>query len=224
MKKLILVLSGVACLFSSNTFAASNWVEKPLQVQNAEPEPLGERTLPVQEVKYKNYSNSTNSVSDKTNSFNIAFSGAKLGSNDLGGDENFKGVDIGLTSFYDKWVAGFGYTYLNSSDLDASQIYSKFGYQLFNQNNSYSIAFLGIGYTWASAKDFDVKLEYFTVPVELEVGHYLQSNIAVYGAIGYEWLSNTSAEACYGGFCGSDSSSEFDVDGLTYKAGIRYNF
>ncbi|MBJ8440022.1 hypothetical protein [Acinetobacter junii] len=224
MKKLILVLSGVAYLLSTNTFAASNWVEKPLQVQNAEPEPLGERTLPVQEVKYKNHSNSTNSVSDKTTSFNIAYSGAKLGSNDMGGDEKFNGVELGFTTLIDKWAVGFGYTYLNSSDWDASQIHSKLGYKIFDQNNTYGLASLGIGYTWASAKDFDVKLEYFTIPVELEVGHYLQSNFAVYGAVGYEWLSNTSAEACYGAFCASDSSSELDIDGVTYKVGIRYNF
>jgi hypothetical protein len=222
MKYILLVLSGVCCLVSSNSFATSSgWADKPLQVQNAEPEPLGERTLPVQEVKY---TNSKYSGNDKSTSFNIAYSGAKLGSNDLGGDEKFNGIELGFTTLFDKWVVGFGYTYLNSSDIDASQIFSKLGYKIFDQNNTYGIASLGIGYTWASAKDFDVKLQYFTIPAELEIGHYVQNNLAVYGAFGYEWLSNTSVEACYGGFCGSDSSSELDIDGITYKAGIRYNF
>ena len=72
MKYILLVLSGVCCLVSSNSFATSSgWADKPLQVQNAQPEPLGERTLPVQEVKYNN---STYSVSDKSTSFNIAYS------------------------------------------------------------------------------------------------------------------------------------------------------
>ena len=217
MKKLILILSGA--ILSVSTYA-----DKPLQVQHGEPMPLGEPATYKEPVKYSYTESSTGVQSDHVNSFNIAYMGAKLGSSDLGGDENFNGVDLGFTSFYEKWVVGFGYTYLNSSEWDASQIYSKLGYKVFDQNNTYGLASFGVGYSWASAKDIDLKLEYFTVPVDLEIGHYVNNNMAFYGSLGYQWLSNTSAKVCIGSICASDSSSEFDIDGVTYKLGLRYKF
>lgn len=234
MNKLVIaIMSG---LISATVFA-----DRPLSVQHGEPAALGE---PVEYKALAKTQYSANTYSNPVNyktSLNIAYAGTKLGSNDLGGDEKFNGVDIGLSSISDKLVIGVGYTYLKGEifdvDTDVSQLYSKLGYNFFNQDNTYGIASIGLGYTWASGDSFDLdledfpdpvnldaSLEYFTIPLELEIGHYLQNNMAVYGAIGYQWLMNTSFELCGNGVCESDSFSELDVDGVTYKVGLRFNF
>ena len=214
MKKLILMTA----LISVCTGTMAN---QPLNIQHGAPEPLGE---PVQYKETSRYNPQSNFSKDSYASFNLGYAGAKLGFDDLGGDSRFNGVDIGLSAVQDNLMIGFGYSYLDESDLDYSEIYSKFGYRLFNQNNNYGVASIGVGYAWIDAKDLPLKLEYFTIPVEFELGHYIQPNLAVYAALGYKWLSNTEAEACLGDVCASGSSSELDVDGVTYKAGLRLNF
>ena len=213
MKKLILVgVIGVAStVVSANT---------PLNIQSGQPAPMGE---PVKSQPVKSHA-ANKLVGDSYASFSAAYSGSKIGADDVGGDSRFSGVDLGLVGAQGDLSAGVGFTYQADSDWKYSEIYSKFGYRLFNQNNNYGIVSTGVGYAWLSAKDYAIDLDYFVLPVELEVGHYFQSNLAMYAALGYKWLWNTSGEACYGNVCASGSSSELDVDGMTYKAGLRYNF
>lgn len=217
MKTLLIALSAV--LLSTTIYA-----DRPLNPQYGEPMPLGERTQYVEPVKSKYSEKSYETANAYTGSFNIGYVGTKIGSNEMGGDEKFNGLDIGFSSHSNNWVAGLNFTYLNATYLRASQLYSKFGYTIFDQNNTYGITSFGIGYTWVTAKDENAQLEYFTVPAEIEIGHYIQPNLALYGSLGYQWLLNTNAEACVGMYCGSGSSSELDVDGVQYKAGVRFKF
>lgn len=222
MKKLVFIgLMGLVAA-SAN---ASDWQEKPLPVNYGTPQPMGApvKAQPIR-TEQNNYRNSYSSASDSYTTFNIGYAGSKIGSNDMGGDENFNGVDLGFMGVMGDFLGGIGYTYQGGDDFNYSEFYSKFGYKLFNQNNNYGIASIGLGYVWANEEYYDVDLEYFTMPVEFEFGHYVQPNLALYGAVGYKWLWNTSVDACYMGYCASDSGSEYDVDGVTYKAGLRYNF
>ena len=215
MRKLI--LAGVVGVVS--TVAGAN---KPLMLQQGEPAPMGN---PVQyQAPKKSYSSSASSALGDYVSFNAAYSGSKIGTENLGGDSKLNGIDLGFVGVRDNLSAGVGLTYQGDNDWNYTEIYSKFGYRLFNQNNNYGIASIGTGYAWMSAKDFPIDLEYFVIPVELEVGHYIQNNLAVFGALGYKWLWNTVTEVCVSNVCGSDSLAEMDVDGATYKVGLRYNF
>jgi hypothetical protein len=222
MKKLVLiVLMGLV----AGTTNANQWQEQPLAINNEMPQQMGEpvKAQPVR-MEQNNYLNISGSNSDSYTTFNIGYAGSKIGSNDMGGDEKFNGVDLGISGVRGNLIGGFGYTYQGGDDLNYSEIYSKLGYKLFNQNNSYGVASIGVGYAWASADDYDIDLEYITMPIEMEIGYQVQPNLAFYGAVGYKWLWNTDVSVCYMGICGSDSGSDYDVDGVTYKAGLRYNF
>lgn len=219
MKRILTtLLTGAISTFTM----AATWQEQQLPVQRAEPAPMGE---PVQyQAPKKSYSSSASSAFGDYVSFNAAFSGSRIGAENVGGDSTFSGIDLGIMGGQENLSAGLGFTYQADSDWKYSEVYSKFGYRLFSQNNNYGIVSTGVGYAWLSAKDYAIDLDYFVLPVELEVGHYFQPKLAAYAALGYKWLWNTSGEVCYSNICGSGSSSELDVDGMTYKAGLRYNF
>lgn len=213
MRKLF--LAGAIGVFS--TVAVAN---TPLVIQQGQPEPMG---APVAHKPAKTYQ-PNKAISDGRASLTIAYSGSKIGAEDLGGDSRLNGIHVGFDAIQNNLMAGVGFTYQNDSDWKYSEIHSKFGYYFLNQANSYGVASFGIGYAWMPAKEFPIDLEYLVLPIEVEVGHYIHNNLAVFGALGHKWLWNTVTEVCLGNFCGSDTLAEMDIDGFTYKLGIRYDF
>lgn len=69
-----------------------------------------------------------------------------------------------------------------------------------------------------------VELEYFTIPAALEVGYKIFPQVDMFGAFGYQWMFNRDAKVCFDSDCVSGNADELDLNGVTYKAGIRYNF
>ena len=81
MKKLILMTA----LISVCTGTMAN---QPLTIQHGAPEPLGEPVTYKETTRYNTQSNFSKSYA----SFNLGYAGAKLGSDDLGGNSRFNGI------------------------------------------------------------------------------------------------------------------------------------
>lgn len=214
------IFSGCVILTAS-LVATNTWSDMPLQVNYGAPQELGERTI---QPERQAYSNET-----KTNikpSVFLEYYGSKIGSDDLGGDEKLNGIGTGITfTAANTYSTTFGVNFQKNSDWKSTEIDIKGGYRFYDQSNTYADASLGLGYAWIDADDYDIKLRYVTLPIELEVGHYFQSNLAAYAGLGYKWLYiDHYDDVCVSYFCGTNASEVLDMDGITYKMGIRYNF
>lgn len=122
--------------------------------------------------------------------------------------------------------------YQNSSDYDADYYEFTSGGQLniFNQNNIYALLTAGLGYTVVDSSYAVDTAAFVTLPVGLEVGYSFGPNVSLFGGVGYKWLWDiTTKEECTNGYYYSYCEKTVgdvigDVDGVTYRAGIRYNF
>lgn len=226
-KSLFALMLGV---FATSTFA-NDWRQLPTY-QN--PPEMGEATKAVpQSTITKRYGYSNNQDEIGQYSVALGYMGSKIGSNDLGGDENFNGFFInGDYDFYPKLSAWLEYAYQDASDMDFNQVSIGLKYKLYEDEQIYSTASAGVGYAWLKESGYDsdyginasLDLRYVTLPIALEVGYKINPNFSVLANVGYEWLFNQDSEACVNSYCASGSDSELDVDGVTYKVGLRYNF
>ncbi|ENU27018.1 hypothetical protein F992_01622 [Acinetobacter modestus] len=241
MKKLAIVLSGV--LFSTFVYA-----DKPLNVQSGYSMPAlesgqsaNERAIPLAEKK--SYSEWSNKRTNNTTSSLYAHYTQQNGkfSNDI--DVDLKGGTIGFstTPYSSGWWVEF--EYLKNTEYSADYYEATFGghYNIINSNGFYTLATTGMGVGVGSADGFD-DTAYLTLPIGLEAGYSFAPNLSVFGGVGYKWnweikdnrtrcndgtTSNSSGSGTCSWHGGVDTSYDYtigDFDGLTYKAGIRYNF
>lgn len=114
---------------------------------------------------------------------------------------------------------------------------------LVSSKHFYALATAGIGAGWLDVDGFD-STTYFSIPVGLEAGVNFTPNISVYGGIGYKWALDVSdnqgtrcrdgswSDSTGSGTCSWHGGIDYyynpnyigDFDGVTYKAGLRYNF
>ena len=216
MKKLLAITT--LSLISSLAMAA-----KPIVLQSGEPLPLDAKIDNPQQSHYQTQGSGT------LNNFSLAagYAGSKIGSNEFGGDERFNGFFLNASTAVDPKVNAYAeYAYQDASDLDFSEFSVGLQYKILEDRNTYASLGLGVGYAWLdeSADNVSVELNYVTLPVNFELGYKIDQNVDVFGNVGYKWFFNRDSEACIGNTCVSGSSSDLDIDGVTYKAGIRYNF
>ena len=176
--------------------SSATFANSPLPVKYGQPAPLG---APVQASQ----SHTTYSPL-KNVSLNGGYTGSMIDEGDV--KLRFKGWELGATYFLNE----------------------KGGvYNFYDEKNVYINGTAGLGYAWVdgSSEGDSVDLEYLTIPVGVEVGYKFTPNFALYGGLGYKWLYNQQAEACLDGECyDAGKLSELDVNGTTYRAGLRYNF
>ena len=216
MKKLLAITT--FSLMSSLALAA-----KPIVLQSGEPLPLDAKIDNPQQSHYQTQGSST------LNNFSLAagYAGSKIGSNEFGGDERFNGFFLNASTAIDPKVNAYAeYAYQDASDLDFSEFSVGLQYKILEDAKTYASLGLGVGYAWLdeSADNASVELNYVTLPVNFELGYKIDQNVDVFGNVGYKWFFNRDSEACIGSTCVSGSSSDLDIDGVTYKAGLRYNF
>ena len=216
MKKLLAITT--LSLISSLALAA-----KPIVLQSGEPLPLDAKIDNPQQSHYQTQGSST------LNNFSLAagYAGSKIGSNEFGGDERFNGFFLNASTAVDPKVNAYAeYAYQDASDLDFSEFSVGLQYKILEDTKTYASLGLGVGYAWLdeSADNASVELNYVTLPVNFELGYKIDQNVDVFGNVGYKWFFNRDSEACIGNTCVSGSSSDLDIDGVTYKAGLRYNF
>jgi hypothetical protein len=237
MKKLILALAiGVASTLS--------FADKPLPIQYGEPAPLNNETpiaetqyKPLQPVKYKNEAALNRSLM-------LEYS-AQKGKFENSISEDLTGFGVGFSSSpYQNGLWG-KFEYQKNSEYDGNAYEFSFGGHLnfINLNGFYALGTLGTGVSVLDADGFDTST-YFTIPVGLEAGYTFTPNFSLYGGIGYKWAFNitgdeqtrcndgTTSGSTGSGTCSwhgginyyYDSNYIGDYDGVTYKAGLRYNF
>ena len=109
----------------------------------------------------------------------------------------------------------------------------------YNANNIYLIGTAGLGFGWSDVEDFD-NSQFVTLPIGLEAGYHFSPNFSLYGGVGYKWAWDASSKTtCNDGSTSNSTESGTcswhggvdhynntigDFDGVTYKAGARYNF
>jgi hypothetical protein len=217
MKKIGAGLIGLTIYF----FAVNSWGDTPLQVNYGTPQALGERTILVSEAEDR----SETQQGVRTSVF-AEYYGSRLKSDEIEGHETLNGFGTGITfTALDVFNTTLGVNYQKNAEWKSTELNVKGGYRFYDRNNTYANASVGVGYAWLDADNYDIKLRYVTLPVELEMGHYFQPNVAAYVGLGYKWLYiENFKDVCTGYFCGSTASDVLDMDGITYKVGIRYNF
>lgn len=217
MKKIFVGVMGVTIYL----MGVNGWADAPLQVNYGAPQELGQQTVQLLDQGYR----SETSSGIQTSVF-AEYYGSRLQSDAIDGHEKLNGFGTGVTfTALDTLSTTFGLNYQKSSDWHSTEINVKGGYKFYNQNNTYANASIGVGYAWLDADDYDTKLRYVTLPIDFELGHYFQKDIAGYAGLGYKWLYIENFEdVCTGYFCESTASDVLDLDGITYKVGIRYNF
>ncbi|OTG73429.1 hypothetical protein B9T23_13850 [Acinetobacter terrae] len=216
MKQLLIITT--LSLISSLSFAA-----KPIVLQPGEPLPLDAKIANAQQNPYE--SHNTNTLNNL--SLAAGYAGSKIGSNEFGGDERFNGFFLNASTSIDPKANIFAeYAYQEASDMDFSELSIGLQYKILEDNQTYASLGFGVGYAWLdeSAEGVSLELKYVTLPVNFELGYKINPNVDVFGNVGYKWFFNRDAEACIGNTCASGSSSDLDIDGVTYKAGLRYNF
>ena len=221
MKKLLAI--GTLSLISSLALA-----DKPVVLQPGEPLPLGVAADNVQNRVIPN-----NSFSPSNGYVSAGYAGSKIGSSEFGGDERFNGFFLNAGTYVaPKTSLYMEYAFQDASDMDFSEVVLGLNYKFLENDKNYASVGGGIGYAWLDEKAYDpyydinvsLELNYLTLPLYLEVGHQLNSNFEIFGNLGYKWFFNRDSEACIDGLCVSGNNSDLDIDGMTYKTGIRYNF
>jgi hypothetical protein len=234
MKKLLAI--GTLSLISS--FALAN---KPLVIQQGTPEPLSVNETLVAESLYRPLKPTQYKNQDELNRSLMLEYSTQKGKFANSIDEDLNGFGIGFSSSPHKNGLWGKFEYQESDNYDGSAYEFSFGghLNLINANGFYALATVGTGVSVLDANGFDTST-YFTIPVGLETGYTFTPNFSLYGGIGYKWSwdisSNTTCKngsqsnSTGSGTCSWNGGIDHynytigDYDGMTYKAGLRYNF
>ncbi|AXY59804.1 hypothetical protein [Acinetobacter sp. WCHAc010052] len=155
---------------------------------------------------------------------------------DLDGVALAVSINPHLTGFYGKFEA------LKNTEFDADYYEFIMGAQInfINYLGLYVLGQVGLGYAWAETPEMYNTVNFMSLPVGLEVGLSLTPELSVYGGVGYKWLWDTTSESVCNDGSPSNSTGNGtcywhggvayyndtfgDTEGLTYKAGLRFNF
>lgn len=149
-----------------------------------------------------------------------------------------KGLALGVstTPHQSGWFGKIELLHNDDYAADYVELMSGVHFSLLHDPNFYALATLGFGYAWLDSDDLRNGIHFLTLPIGLELGITPIKTVSIYSAIGYKWLwDNTSETTCHDG-TRSDYACEYhggikhnnDMighnSGMTYKAGIRFNF
>ncbi|MCW8041020.1 hypothetical protein [Acinetobacter entericus] len=238
MKKILTI--GALSLISSLALA-----NKPLVIQQGAPAPMSDFETPVAESQYKPLQPVRYKDEVALNKSLMLEYTAQKGKFENNIDEDVKGFGIGFSSSPHKNGLWGKFEYQESDNYDGSAYEFSFGghLNLINANGFYALATVGTGVSVLDAEGFDTST-YWTLPIGLEAGYTFTPNFSLYGGIGYKWSFNitgdeqtrcndgTTSGSTGSGTCSwhgginyyYDSNYIGDYDGVTYKAGLRYNF
>lgn len=238
MKKLLAI--GTLSLISSLALA-----NKPLLIQQGTPEPLSINETPVAESQYRTLKPAQYKNEGELNRSLMLEHSTQKGKFENSISEDLTGFGVGFSSSpYQNGLWG-KFEYQKNSEYDGNAYEFSFGGHLnfINLNGFYALGTLGTGVSVLDADGFDTST-YFTIPVGLEAGYTFTPNFSLYGGVGYKWAFNitgdeqtrcndgTTSGSTGSGTCSwhgginyyYDSNYIGDYDGVTYKAGLRYNF
>ncbi|OEY92207.1 hypothetical protein BJI46_05500 [Acinetobacter qingfengensis] len=229
-------------IVSVSGYANSN-VDTSLAIQPGYPadmEPQAVKTETGYQYQQKPSYPVQKQIQNRNKSLSIEYTAQKgKFENDIDADLN--GVAIGLSSSPDHHGFWSKFEYLKNNDYDADYYELSIGahYNFIYVNNFYLTGTAGLGFGWAKVDGFD-NSSFFTVPLGLEAGFNFTPSLSLFGGVGYKWAwdvssstkcnDGTTSNSTGSGACswhdGVNSSTYTigDFDGVTYKAGLRYNF
>lgn len=231
------MLAGAFGIFSNFALADN----KPLAIQYGEPAPMenyAQQTpaaeyQPLAPVKYKN--------EQQMNSSLFVEYSAQKGEFANNIDADMGGFGIGFSSSPHKNGFWGKIEYQSNDDYDGDYYeFSAGGHLNFiDANGFYALGTLGTGVSVLDVAGFDTST-YWTIPIGLEAGYTFTPSFSVYGGVGYKWSwdisssttckNGTQSNSVGSGACSwNDGIDHYnytvgDFDGVTYKAGLRYNF
>lgn len=234
MKKLFLVgVLGAACLAHA---------DQPLLIEQGVPTPIGNTPVVIQNYQNENTLQPKKFKNEAAlnHSLMLEYSMQKGEfANDI--DEDLKGFGVGYSTSphnHGMW-AKFEYQSNKNFDGDAYEFSYGGHFNLIDYKGFYTLITLGMGVSAISADSFDDSV-YYTIPVGLELGYTFIPALSVYGGVGYKWAWDVSGNTrCNDGSISNNTGSGTcswhegidrynytigDFDGMTYKAGMRYNF
>lgn len=160
-------------------------------------------------------------------------------------DADMDGFGVGISTSPQRHGAWGKFEYQSNGDYDGEYYEVSGGGHLniLSTDRFYVLGTLGMGVGVLDVDGFD-STTYITVPVGLEAGVNLTRNLSLYSGIGYKWaadISDNEGTRCNDGTLSNSSGSGTcswhggidyyyttdtigDFDGVTYKAGMRYNF
>ncbi|QIC69819.1 outer membrane beta-barrel protein [Acinetobacter indicus] len=160
-------------------------------------------------------------------------------------EADMNGFGIGISTSPQQNGLWGKFEYQSNSDYDGRYYELSVGGHLnfLSTERFYAIGVLGMGVGVLDVDGFD-QTAYFTIPLGLEAGVNLNKNFSLYGGVGYKWaldISDNDKTRCNDGTTSDSSGSGTcswhgginynysdnyigDFDGMTYKAGLRYNF
>lgn len=243
MKKLILA-GAVGAL---STIAGAN---TPLAIQSGQPVPIyqSEQSTPYVYAQPNSASSApTASLSLEYLSHKAEFDG------DIDADLDGFAIGLSTTPQRNGLWTKFEFLSNSNFDTDYYEFSFGGHLNLLSTERFYTIGTLGIGIGLIDVPGFD-ETAYFTIPVGLEAGVNLTRNLSLFGGVGYKWnaeisgsedssgggrtlckdgtwSNSTGRGTCshHGGIADYQPPIEYDnyvgsFNGMTYKAGLRYNF
>lgn len=233
MRKLI--LAGV--IGSVSTVAVAN---TPLAIQPGQPVPLNNESVyadnTYQSARTIDYQN----TKELNASLMLEYSSQKgKFANDIDADLNGFGIGFSSSPYKNGLWGKIEYQQNDEYDGDAYEFSFGGHLNLVNVNGFYALGTLGTGVGVLDVADFDTST-YWTIPIGLEAGYTFTPSLSVYGGIGYKWSwdisssttckNGTQSNSVGSGTCSWNGGIDHynytvgDYDGVTYKAGLRYNF
>lgn len=214
--------------------------ETPLAIQSGQPAPMHQTEQPVPYT----YMQPNNSVSSPNASLSLEYLSHKA-EFDEGVDADLDGFAIGFSTTPQRHGVWTKLEFLSNSEFDADYFEFSFGgyLNLISTERFYASGTIGAGVGLIDVAGFDETV-YFTIPVGLEAGVNLTKNLSLFGGVGYKWAIDVSesgetrcndgtwSDSTGSGTCSWHGGIDYDYtsnyigdfDGVTYKAGLRYNF
>ncbi|WP_151781255.1 hypothetical protein [Acinetobacter bereziniae] len=234
MRKIVL-----SSLLALSGFA---YADQPLLIERGTPEPMSQTPVAADQYQVERplQPKKLNNLAELNHSIMLEYSAQKgKFANDI--DEDLKGFGIGYSTSPHKNGLWTKFEYQTNKEFDGDAYEFSFGghLNLINYDGFYSLATLGMGFGVVTADGFDDS-NYLTLPVGLEVGYTFMPALSIYGGVGYRWSwdvspsttcnNGSSSNSTGSGTCSHNGGINHynytigDFDGLTYKAGVRYNF
>jgi hypothetical protein len=143
-------------------------------------------------------------------------------SSDVYNEFSYMGNDVKVKESYDLSEIALGVQYKWNSDRLYAGIGTGFGFSRLKINTAGSAVIGGVAYVESESETYD----YYTWRLaDLELGAKFSKNLSVFADVGYKLLLSLETDTTCGAYyCESARAEEMDLDGLTYKAGLRYSF
>ena len=155
-------------------------------------------------------------------SVNVWLEFDKQKTSDINAEFSDSGVDVKAKASYDLTEIAMGVQYKWNSERLYAGIGTGLGFSRLKYNADANAVIDGVSYSESESETYD----YYTWRVaDLEFGAKFNQNLSAFANVGYKLLLSLETDTECGSFyCETGRAEDMDLDGVTYKAGLRYSF